>query len=74
MAGVYRGSPAAQADVRPGDLLLGLDEHDFEHARDAAAVLARLGRDQEVRLRLLRNGQRIETRARAIRQPAYAPR
>ena len=72
VSGVYRNSPAAQADVRPGDLLLGLDEHDFERARDAAAVLAGLGRDREVRLRLLRDGRRIETRATAIRQPAYA--
>ncbi len=74
VAGVYRGSPAAQAGVRPGDLLLGLDAHAFARARDAAAVLAGLRRDQEVRLTLLRRGRQIETRATAIRQPDYARR
>ncbi len=74
VAGVYRGSPAARAGVRPGDLLLALDEHPFQRARDAAAVLASLGRDQDVRLRLLRDGRQIETRATAIRQPDYARR
>ena len=72
VAGVYRDSPAARAGVRPGDLLLALDEHAFERARDAAFVLAGLSRDQEVRLRLLRDGQHIEAHATAIRQPDYA--
>ena len=74
VAGVYRGSPAARAGVRPGDLLLGLDTSRFQRARDAAAVLAGLTREQEVRLTLLREGRRIETRATAIRQPDYAKR
>ena len=74
VAGVYRDSPAAQAGVRPGDLLLGLDAHAFARARDAAAVLAGLRRDQDVRLRLLRHGRQVETRATAIRQPDYARR
>jgi Do/DeqQ family serine protease len=74
VAGVYRGSPAARAGVRPGDLLLGLDKSSFQRARDAAAVLAGLTREQEVRLTLLRDGRRIETRATAIRQPDYAKR
>jgi type II secretory pathway component PulC len=60
--------------VRPGDLLLGLDKSSFQRARDAAAVLAGLTREQEVRLTLLRDGRRIETRATAIRQPDYAKR
>jgi S1-C subfamily serine protease len=74
VAGVYRGSPAARAGVRPGDLLLALDEHTFQRARDAAAVLAGLSRDQDVRLTLLRGGRRIEARATAVRQPDYVGR
>ena len=74
VAGVYRGSPAARAGVRPGDLLLALDEHAFQRARDAATVLAGLSRDQDVRLTLLRGGRRIETRATAVRQPDYVGR
>ena len=74
VAGVYRDSPAARAGVRPGDLLLAIDEHAFQRAREAATVLATLSRDQTVRLTVLRDGRRFEARATAIREPEYAKR
>ncbi|HEY0675633.1 MAG TPA: trypsin-like peptidase domain-containing protein, partial [Immundisolibacter sp.] len=74
VAGVYRGSPAARAGVRPGDVLLALDDHSFERAREATGVLATLAREQEVRLTLLRQGRQIQTRATAVRQPDYTKR
>lgn len=74
VAGVYRGSPAARAGVRPGDVLLALDDHSFERAREATGVLATLAREQEVRLTLLRQGRQIQTRATAVRQPDYTRR
>jgi Do/DeqQ family serine protease len=69
VAGVYRGSPAARAGVQPGDLLLAIDDHAFQRAREALAVLAALPRDQKVTLTLQRGGRRIRASATTIRQP-----
>ena len=69
VSGVYRGSPAAAAGIRPGDQLLAIDGRDMKRAREAMAVLAALPREREVKLSLQRGQQRIETRATTIRQP-----
>ncbi|HCZ47622.1 MAG TPA: hypothetical protein DCZ11_01295 [Gammaproteobacteria bacterium] len=69
VSGVYRGSPASKAGVRPGDLLLTIDGQAIKRARDALAALAVLPREHEVALTLQRGRRRIETRATTIRQP-----
>lgn len=69
VSGVYRGSPAARAGVRPGDLLLAIDGLDIRRAREAVAALAVLPREREVTLVLQRGKRRIETHATTIRQP-----
>jgi serine protease DegS/serine protease DegQ len=69
VSGVYRGSPAAKAGVRPGDLLLAIDGRDIKRAREAMAALAVLPREREVTLTLQRRKRRIETHATTIRQP-----
>lgn len=69
VSGVYRDSPATRAGVRPGDLLLTINERSVRRARDALAALAVLPRGHEVKLTLQRGKRRIETRATTIRQP-----
>lgn len=67
---VYKGSPAAAAGLRPGDIVLGVDGHDLE---GMDALLKHLGRDgigQRKALRVLREDQEGEVRVLLREGPA----
>ncbi len=56
--GVKPGSPADQAGIRPGDVILGVGSQLVSSPRDAVtAVHAALKHDQSVALRILRDGR-----------------
>lgn len=61
---VHDGSAAAQAGLRPGDVIVQLDGQAVQTDRDVDRVMATVRRGQAVGLTLWRDGQRISTTAR----------
>ncbi len=60
IAGVFRRSPAALADILPGDILTHINGEKVADGRVAMNQVAELEPGAELSLRLLRNGQPIE--------------
>src|SRR5581483_4828011 len=71
---VAPGSPAAQAGVRIGDVILALDGHEIDDPDALRFRLATLPVDTEVRLALWRNGTQREVVATAAAPPEQPPR
>jgi hypothetical protein len=55
------GSPAASADIRPGDVLVALDGKELRDRASLEMLLAPHEPDQQVRLRLRRGKEYVET-------------
>jgi PAS domain S-box-containing protein len=64
-------SPAAGAGIRPGDLLLTINDSAVPNAAHVARRLYRAGLWTQLRYKLTRNGEEFETRL--ITTPAYKP-
>ena len=60
VAGVYRGSPAADAGIRPGDVITRIDDAPVGDARDALNRIARLAPGTEITLEIVRDGERSQ--------------
>jgi len=54
------GSPAAEAGLGLGDILVGVDEQRFEDARDLLQALQEVSASADVRLDILRGGKPIQ--------------
>jgi len=57
IAGIFRNSPAHQAGLQPGDILLAIDDVPVENSRSAMNQIARTMPGQRMRMTLLRHGQ-----------------
>ena len=68
---VARDSPAAGAGIRPGDLLLTINDAAVPNAAHVARRLYRAGLWTQLRYKLSRNGEEFETRL--ITTPAHKP-
>ena len=62
--GVRAGTPAAQAGLQPGDIIVGLNDTPVDDLRDYAAVLKQLQPGDAIGVRYLRNGKENRTSAR----------
>ncbi len=60
VAGVEPGSPAAQAGVKAGDVVVGIDGRPVAAARDLAIAVAEASPRSTATLTLLRDGQRVD--------------
>lgn len=56
---VVDGSPAAQAGLELGDVIVGLDDREIDSASDLQADLAELEPGRRVRVRLFRDGREL---------------
>ncbi len=65
-------SPAAQAGLRPGDVVTRVDEHPVQTPRDLLDAIAGVGPDQTVSLEVWRGSERLETRTVTERRPVPA--
>ncbi|MBX3462757.1 MAG: trypsin-like peptidase domain-containing protein [Planctomycetes bacterium] len=72
VAAVTPGSPAAQAGVQPGDLLVSLDDRTIRGVGDLMAGLPRARIGTELVLRLLRHNEILRTTVTPARAPAAA--
>ncbi len=68
---IASGSPAAAAGIRPGDLLLTLNDASISRSSQVQSRLWRSGLWTQVRYKLIRNGEQFETRL--ITTPASKP-
>ena len=66
---LYVGSPAQQAGLQPGDLLLAIDGVPPHTAQDALGRIANHKPGSSVRLKGLRNGRTFEVRAQVGERP-----
>lgn len=70
--GVTPGSPAAQAGVQQGDLLLSLGERTIRGVGDLIAAMPRSAIGQDLPLRVLRHNEILRTVARPAAAPSAA--
>ncbi|HEY5718272.1 MAG TPA: trypsin-like peptidase domain-containing protein [Motiliproteus sp.] len=57
IAGIFRNSPAHQAGLQPGDILLSIDDQAVENSRTAMNQIARTMPGQKMQMSILRNNQ-----------------
>lgn len=58
---VHAASPAAEARLEPGDVIVGVDGHEVADARAVQYRLTTIGIGKRVRLDFIRNGRRMAT-------------
>ena len=66
---VLPGTPAAQAGILPGDIIVEFNNHEIEVSRNLPTQVARTRIGQQVPLVVLRAGQRMELQATLAPQP-----
>jgi serine protease Do len=69
VAGVERGSPAARAGVRQGDVVVAINGERIETSRALVRTIAAVQPGQSVRLTLLRDGRSTELTVQVGRRP-----
>ncbi len=69
IAGIYRNSPAHQAGLQPGDILLGIEGKPITGPQDALNQITQTPPGQELRLTVTRNGQTREVLVRIGQRP-----
>ena len=69
ISGVYRGGPADQAGVKPGDILIAVDGQPITDTMTMLDAIARLKPGATARLKLLRKRQEIVLSVKAAERP-----
>jgi serine protease DegS len=70
IAGVVPGSPAANAGVMRGDMIIAINDQPAANARNATRQISIADPGSDIKLRLLRNGQTLEVHAKAGERPS----
>jgi serine protease DegQ len=73
ISGVYRGGPADQAGVRPGDILIDVDGHAITDTITMLDAIARLKPGSAAKLKLLRKRDEIDVTVKVAARPKAAP-
>ncbi len=70
IAGIQRNGPAAQAGLRPGDIILTINNEPAINSKMVMNQIARVSPGGTLRLKILRNGREIDTNAIVGERPA----
>jgi serine protease DegS len=70
VASTLRDSPAAQAGLRPGDVVTRIDDRDVATVQDLLEAITHAGPDTAVNLEIWRGNERILTQTRTDDRPA----
>jgi S1-C subfamily serine protease len=70
LTGTRPGSPAEQAGVKPGDILVGVGDSKVDTLQDMSFVLKKYKPGQEVDVVVMRNGERVVLKATLKTRPA----
>lgn len=74
ISGVLRGSPAERAGLRPGDILVAMDDQSVRGAREMLEMVAARTPGDTSRFRIQRNTSELELDVRIGRRPTQATR
>lgn len=74
IAGVLRGSPAERAGLRPGDILVAMDDQEVRGAREMLEMVAARVPGDSSRFRIRRNASELELDVRIGRRPTQTAR
>jgi serine protease DegQ len=69
ISGVYRGGPADQAGVRPGDILIAVDGHAISDTITMLDAIARLKPGSNAKLKLMRRRDEIDLTVKVAARP-----
>jgi S1-C subfamily serine protease len=69
VAGVVPGSPASQAGIGPGDVIVAVDNHPVSQPGDVTSDLSSLHPGDSVQIELDRGGITLNTRAKLTHEP-----
>ncbi len=69
ISGVYRGGPADQAGVKPGDILVAVDSHAITDTITMLDAIARLKPGSTAHLKLLRRKEEIDLNVKVASRP-----
>ena len=69
ISGVYRGGPADQAGVKPGDILVAVDDQPITDTTTMLDAIARLKPGATARLKLFRKKEEIDLSVKAAERP-----
>ena len=70
IAGIQRNGPAAQAGMRPGDIILSVNGEASTDSKTVMNQIARVSPGEKLQLKILRSGREIETEAIVGERPA----
>jgi len=69
VAGVLRGGPAEQADIKPGDIVITIDFKPVSSSRDSLNQIAGITPGNTITLGLIRQGEKLEIEAMISERP-----
>ena len=69
VAGVLRGGPAEQADIKPGDIVITIDFKPVSSSRDSLNQIAGMTPGNTITLGLIRQGEKLEIEAMISERP-----
>lgn len=70
IAGIQRNGPAAQAGMRPGDIILSVNGEASTDSKTVMNQIARVSPGEKLQMKILRSGREIETEAIVGERPA----
>ncbi len=71
VAGVVRQSPAYNAGIRPGDIILSFENKDIRDAKTIQNEIASSKPNTEISVSGLRRGKKFELQAKIVQRPVY---
>lgn len=74
IAGVLRNGPADRAGVKPGDILIGVDDRPVTDSSSMLNLVAGLAPGRSARLQVTRNGKKLELSVTVGKRPAPSRR
>jgi serine protease DegS len=74
VTGLLRGGPADRAGLRPGDVIVSIDNDALSDARQALGLIAQRKPGEKIRLQIVREGKSLSLEAKTIERPPQALR
>jgi serine protease DegS len=59
VAGILRNGPAAKAGLRPGDIIIKLNDTEIENTRQVMNSIAKIKPDDDIKIEIMRQGEAI---------------